>query len=92
MVWQAVILGGCSDPPPAVPIDFAHKVQWGPGEGGSHQDVAEFAEVDDTTLDGPGFWNYQFALGATTTAGSTALIDVRGTVSVTCTAGFPEYW
>lgn len=90
VVWQAVILDGCSNPPPAVPIDFAHDVEWGPGDGGSHQDVAEFAEVDDTTLDGPGFWNYQFTLAAMTTTGSTALVDVRGTVSVTCTAGIPE--
>lgn len=91
VVWQAVVVGGCAVPTGPVPINFEHTLGWSPGgSGGDSQRVAEFTATDDDTLNGTGFWNYQFAVEGSHADGSSALFDVRGTVSATCSAGIPD--
>jgi hypothetical protein len=89
-ISRSIILGGCTSPPPVIPVEFSNEI-WhtvtvseNPLEFSSVE-IGSFEAADDSSLVPTGYWVFDYRLLATTPNSDASEFHVRGTVSVVCT-------
>jgi hypothetical protein len=86
IIWHALVLNGCVNPPAVIPVDFRNSVGLLLNNTGPEQDIGVFEAEDHTSLVSTGFWNFEYALHAVDSDGDASDLRVEGKVSVVCTA------
>jgi hypothetical protein len=87
ILWQSVILNGCVDPPPVIPVHFKNSISVLSGGMPTEVEAVGLFEADDnTSLVPTGFWNFEYTVHASDSEGDASDIRVRGKASVVCSA------